>query len=154
MKSVSGQLTCIMKDRLLIQLSMSSQTRSSQTVTRTIESDFEPNLIYLKLTDVSLLPQWAPVFADRVEHAQETTFRVTKGNDAFDLELFANESTLTVDYLRKMAGGRRGGAYIRVMPKPLGGSVVAMTVPVGPNATSAQVATVLEQELEALVKLL
>jgi hypothetical protein len=79
---------------------------------------------------------------------------VTKGGDAFDMELFANESTLTVDYLRDMAGGIRAGAYIRVMPRPLGGSAVAMTVPVGPNATSAQVATVLEQELEALVKLL
>jgi hypothetical protein len=127
---------------------------SSQTVTRTIESDFEPKLIYLKLTDASLIPLWAPVFADKVEHAHETTFRVTKGSDAFDLELLANEAALTVDYLRNMANGRRGGAYIRVMPKPLGGSVVAMTVPVGPNATPAQVATVLEQELEALVKLL
>jgi hypothetical protein len=137
------------KNRLFIQ-----KTMSTQTVTRAIESEFEPNLIYLKLTDVSLLPQWAPVFADKVEQAHETTFRVTKGSDAFDLELFANESTLTVDYLREMAGGRRAGAYIRVMPRPLGGSVVAMTVPVGPSATSAQVATVLEQELEALVKLL
>ena len=126
----------------------------SQTVTRTIESEFEPKLIYLKLTDVSLIPLWAPVFADEVEQARETTFRVTKGSDAFDLELLANEAALTVDYLRDMANGRRGGAYIRVMPKPLGGSVVAMTVPVGPNAIPAQVATVLEQELEALVKLL
>lgn len=127
---------------------------SSQTVTRTIESDFEPNLIYLKLTDVSLLPQWAPVFADKVERGHETTFRVTKGSDAFDMELMANESTLTVDYVREMGNGRRAGAYIRVMPRPLRGSVVAMTVPVGPNATFAQVATVLEQELEALIKLL
>jgi hypothetical protein len=127
---------------------------SNQTVTRTIESEFEPKLIYLKLTDVSLIPLWAPVFADKVEQARETTFRVTKGSDAFDLELLANETALTVDYLRDMANGRRGGAYIRVMPKPLGGSVVAMTVPVGPNAIPAQVATVLEQELEALVKLL
>jgi hypothetical protein len=127
---------------------------STQTVTRAIESDFEAKLIYLKLADVSLIPLWAPVFADKVERAHETTFHVTKGGDAFDMELFANESTLTVDYLREMANGKRGGAYIRVMPKPLGGSVVVMTVPVGPNTTSAQVATVLEQELEALIKLL
>ena len=127
---------------------------SSQTVTRTIESDFEPKLIYLKLIDASLIPQWAPVFADTVDQAHETTFRVTKGGDAFDFELLANELALTVDYLRNMANGRRGGAYIRVMSKPLGGSVVAMTVPVGPNTTPAQVAAVLEQELEALIKLL
>jgi hypothetical protein len=127
---------------------------SIQTVTRTIESDFEPKLIYLKLTDASLIPLWAPVFADKVEHVHETTFRATKGSDTFDLDLLANEPTLTVDYLRDMANGRRGGAYIRVIPKPLGGNVVAMTVPVGPEATPAQVASVLEQELEALVKLL
>jgi hypothetical protein len=85
---------------------------------------------------------------------QGTIFRVTKGGDAFDLEVLSNESTLTVDYLRDMANGKRGGAYIRVMPKPLGGSVVAMTVPVGSNATPTQVAKVLEEELEALIKLL
>src|ERR1700735_2945295 len=102
----------------------------SQTVTRTIESEFEPQLLYLKLTDASSIPLWAPVCADRVEHVHETTFQATKGSDTFDLEILANESTLTVDYLRSMANGRRGGAYIRVMPKPLGGSVVTMTVPV------------------------
>jgi hypothetical protein len=126
---------------------------SSQTVTRTIESDFDPKLIYLKLTDASLIPQWAPAFADTVNHAHETTFRVTKGGEAFDFQLLANELALTVDYLRDMANGRRGGAYIRVMSKPRGGSVVAMTVPVGPDASPAQVAAVLEQELEALIKL-
>ena len=44
-------------------------------------------------------------------------------------------------------------AYLRVMPKPMGGSTVVMTVPVGPNTTPEQVATVLEQELEALIAL-
>jgi hypothetical protein len=127
---------------------------SSQTVTRAIESDFESKLIYLKLTDVSLIPRWAPVFADKVEPAHETTFRVTKGDDSFDMELYSNKSALTVDYLRDMADGRRGGAYIRVMPKPLGGSVVVMTVPIGSNAIPDQVAAVLEQELQALIGLL
>ena len=127
---------------------------SSQTVTRTIESEFDPKLIYLKLTNASSIPLWAPVFADRVEHVHETAFRATKGSDTFDLEILANESALTVDYLRSMANGRRGGAYIRVMPRPLGGSAVTMTVPIGPNVTPSQVAAVLEQELEALVKLL
>ena len=35
----------------------------------------------------------------------------------------------TVDYLREIAPGREGGAYIRVIPRPGGGSVVVMTVP-------------------------
>lgn len=126
---------------------------SNRTVTRVIESDTTPSLIYSKLTDASLIPQWAPVFADRVEHAQGNSFRVTKGNDTFNLDILLNESSLTVDYLRSMADGQRGGAYIRVMPRPLGGSVVTMTVPVAPNTTPAEVATVLEQELQALLKL-
>lgn len=140
--------SCILAGLRLVQCAM-----ASETVTRTIECDGEPEIIYRKLTDVSLIPQWAPVFADRVESASETTFRITKGDDVFDMELLANERALTVDYLRGMGDGRRGGAYIRVMPKPLGGSVVAMTVPVGPKVTPDQVATVLEQELATLINL-
>jgi hypothetical protein len=127
---------------------------SGQTVTRAIESDFDPKRVYLTLTDAYLIPRWAPIFADEVEHAQGTIFRVIKGSDVFDLEVLANESTLTVDYLRDIPNGKRGGAYIRVMPKPLGGSVVAMTIPVGSNATPTEVGKVLEEELEALIKLL
>jgi hypothetical protein len=51
-----------------------------------------------------------------------------------------------------MADGKGGGAYLRVMPKPLGGSVVTMSVPVGLGSTPVQVAVVLEQELETLIK--
>jgi hypothetical protein len=126
---------------------------SNQTVTHAIETDIAPKIIYAKLADASLIPQWAPVFAEKVEHVQGTSFRVTKGNDTFEADILLNESSLTVDYLRNMAGGRRAGAYIRVMPRPLGGSVITMTVPIGPNATSAEVAAVLEQELQALIKM-
>jgi hypothetical protein len=126
---------------------------TNQTVTRAVESDTTPSLIYSILVDASLIPQWAPVFADRVKHAQGNSFRVTKGNDTFNLDILMNESSLTVDYLRDMGNGKRGGAYIRVMARPLGGSVVAMTVPVGPSTTPAEVAAVLEQELQALLKL-
>ncbi len=126
---------------------------SRQTVTRAIESDIEPERIYSNLANAFLIPQWAPVFADKVDHADGNAFRVIKGSDVFNLQLIANESSLTVDYLRDMAGGKRGGAYIRVMPQPSGGSVIVMTVPLGPNATPDQVAEGLEQELEALIKL-
>jgi hypothetical protein len=50
-------------------------------------------------------------------------------------------------------GGEARGAYIRVTPRPLGGSVVTMTVPVDPNTTLAEVAAVLEQELQALIRI-
>ena len=96
----------------------------------------------------------APVFADNVKPANNTSFRVTKGSDVFAMQLLANEHALTVDYLRDMANGRRAGAYLRVMPRPLGGSVVAMTVPVGPDVAPTQVAAVIDQELAALINLL
>lgn len=126
---------------------------SVQTVTRAIESPLEPEHIYRKLTNVFLIPRWAPVFADKVEHVQGNLYRLTKGGDVFNLELITSESGLTVDYLRSMANGKRGGAYIRVTPRPLNGSVVVMTVPVGSNTSPDQVAEGLEQELAALIGL-
>src|SRR5580698_4348653 len=122
---------------------------SKQTVTRAVESDVEPKLIYAKLADASLIPQWAPVFADKLELVEGTRFRVTKGNDVFAMDVTANEASLTVDYVREMAGGRRGGAYIRVTPRPMGGSTVTMTVPLGPGVTAEQVGAVVDQELAA-----
>ena len=58
-----------------------------------------------------------------------------------------------VDYIREMPNGRRGGAFIRVTPRPLGGSSITMTVPIAPNTTEADVAKVLEQELADLDQL-
>jgi hypothetical protein len=58
-----------------------------------------------------------------------------------------------VDYIREMPNGKRGGAYIRVIPRPLGGSTVIMTVPIGPSTVEFEVAKVLEQELADLVEL-
>jgi hypothetical protein len=126
---------------------------SMQTVTGATESDLEPERIYQKLTNAFLIPRWAPVFADNVEHVQGNVYRLTKGGDVFHLELITNEPALTVDYLRTMANGKRGGAYIRVTPRPLNGSVVVMTVPVATNTSPDQVAEVLEQELAALIGL-
>jgi hypothetical protein len=59
----------------------------------------------------------------------------------------------TVDYLREVAPGRKGGAYLRVLPRPGHGSVVVMTVPLAPGADSAAVAANLQQELNSLVHL-
>jgi hypothetical protein len=51
-----------------------------------------------------------------------------------------------------MPNGKRGGAYIRVTPRPLGGSTITMTVPIGPNAIESDVAKILEQELADLIR--
>jgi hypothetical protein len=126
---------------------------SRRTVNCAIESDLQPQRIYEILANALRIPDWAPVFAEKIEHVEGMSLRVTKGADTFNVDLIANESSLTVDYLRDMTGGRRGGAYLRVMPQPFGGSVVVMMVPVGTNTPPAEVAAVLEQELEEFIKL-
>ena len=125
----------------------------NQTITRTIESTLEPTAIFAALSKPELIPRWAPVFADSTEHISASNYRFTKGTDTFAVEVITNSTSLTVDYLREMANNIRGGAYIRVMPRPLGGSTVVMTIPLGSTSVPEDVAKVLEQELEALIKL-
>src|SRR5450631_2276530 len=59
----------------------------------------------------------------------------------------------TVDYLREIAPGGEGGAYIRAIPRPGGGSVVVMTLPLLLDAERTAVAATLRDELNALVSL-
>lgn len=126
---------------------------SNQTVTRTVESDSEPIEIYNALAEVSNIPKWAPVFADAIERIDDTQFSVTKNDATFKMELVLHPSAGTVDYVREMPNNKRGGAYIRVTPRPLGGSTVTMTVPIGPNTNESEVGRTLEQELAELIRL-
>ncbi len=126
---------------------------SNQTVTRAAESELEPGASYAILAEAGNLPKWAPVFADAVERVDATHLRVTKGGDTFNVELLLNRAAGTVDYIREMSNNRRGGAYIRVTPRPLGGSAVTMTVPLGPNTSDAKVGRTVEQELADLIAL-
>jgi hypothetical protein len=123
---------------------------SERTVTRSLEADLEPERILRVLNDPARLPEWAPVFADKVEHGQNG-WRVTKNNESFNVQVNVSTVAGTVDFLREMADGKRGGAYARVFPRPLGGSVVVMTVPLAPGSSPVEVARVVEQELAALV---
>jgi hypothetical protein len=125
----------------------------TQTVTRSAESDLEPGKIYNVLAQVSNIPKWAPVFADAIERIDDMHYRVTRKGEVFPLEVSLHPSAGAVDYIREMPNGKRGGAYIRVTPRPVGGSTVTMTVPIGPNTTDSDVAKVLEQELADLVQL-
>jgi hypothetical protein len=125
----------------------------TQTVTRAAETDVEPGKLYDVLADASNIPRRAPVFADSLEPVGDLRFRVTKGGEGFDLEVHLHPSAGAVDYVREMPGGRRGGAYMRVMPRPLGGSTVCMTVPLGPNAREAEVGATVEKELAELIEL-
>ena len=126
---------------------------SDRTVTRSVETDVEPDLILNILRDPRSIPKWVPVFADTVETDGPSGWRVIKDGRVFSLEIVVEQASRTVDYLRETAPGKKGGAYIRVLPRPNGGSVVVMTLPIPPDTEAASVTTILSQELETLVKL-
>jgi hypothetical protein len=125
----------------------------SQTVTRAAESDLEPGSIYTVLAHASNVPKWAPGFADAIERIEDARYRVTKNGQTFNVEVYLHPSAGTVDYVREMPNGKRGGAYLRVTPRPLGGSTTTITVPVGPTTSESEVAKVLEQELADIIQL-
>jgi len=125
----------------------------SQTVTRATESDLELARIYAVLAEAGNIPKWAPVFADAVERIDDVNHRVTKNGATFGIQVLLHPPAGTVDYIREMPNGNRGGAYLRITPRPLGGCVIAMTVPIGPNTNESEVAKVVERELADLVQL-
>lgn len=139
--------------RIRSALRLIGSSMSTRTITRSIESDLEPEAILGVLNDPARIPEWAPAFADQIEHTAQSGWRVTKGGESFNVQVNVSTIAGTVDFLREMAGGKRGGAYARVFPRPMGGSVVVMTVPLAPAADPQQVAEVLEQELTTLVSL-
>jgi hypothetical protein len=119
----------------------------AQTATLAIESESAPSKLIKLLSEVEHIPKWAPVFADSVERVSDSHCRVTKNGQVFDLEVALNTSAGTVDHIREMSQGKRGGAYLRVTPRPLGGSSICMTVPIGADTTEIEVQKVLAQEL-------
>jgi hypothetical protein len=65
-----------------------------------------------------------------------------------------NEDAGTVDYLREVAPGRESGAYLRAVPRPAGGTVIVMTLPLLPDTDPEDISTTLTAELAALAGLL
>jgi hypothetical protein len=126
---------------------------ANQTATRAVECDLEPGRVYDVLSDATNILKWAPVFADSVEPIGDLRYRVAKNGEGFDLEVHLHTSAGAVDYVRELPNGRRGGAYVRVTPRPLGGSTICMTIPIGPTATEGEIGKILEQELAELVRL-
>ena len=130
-----------------------SEQAVSRTMTQTVETDATPNSILKILEDPKRIPEWAPVFADKVERDRANAYRVTKGEAVFPLEAVVERASRTVDYLRVSGSGEKTGAHIRVLPRPGGGSVVVMTLPLPPGGNADQVGAVLGQELHALTRL-
>jgi len=127
---------------------------SVRTVTGTVESDASPDSVVEFLADPRNIPQWAPAFADKVESDAREGWEITKNGSSFSLQVSVQRPSRTVDYLREVAPGIRGGAYLRVLPRPGGGSVIVLTLPVPAGSDRSAVATVLNQELEALAALM
>jgi hypothetical protein len=137
----------------LANLNLIQYDMATQTVTHAVESDSEPTKFFNLLAAVENIPKWAPVFADSIERIGDSRYRVRKNGEAFEMDVVANPSACTVDYIREMPNGKRGGAFIRVTPRPLGGSSITMTVPIAANTTEADVAKILSQELADLSRM-
>ena len=125
----------------------------SRTETQSAEADAPVANVLAVLTNAARIPQWAPAFADEVSGDSRSGWLVTKDGQAFTLRVAAVPAAGTVDYLRELAPGREGGAYLRVIPRPGGGSVIIMTLPVPPGGDPAVTAATLAAELAALVSL-
>lgn len=123
------------------------------TVSSSIETDASPESVLQVLSNPRRIPEWAPGFADRVEANEGGCWSVTKGDKAFPLEVVVFGPARTVDYLREVSPGKKGGAFLRVLPRPRGGSVVVMTLPVPQGASTEETARILDEELQGLTKL-
>src|SRR5580704_9968248 len=125
---------------------------SPRTETRSVETEAGPDAVVSLLADARRIPEWAPAFADEIIGDAESGWRVTKDGRTFSLRVAVSPDAATVDYLREIAPGREGGAYLRAVPRPGGGSVVVMTVPLIPDVNPTDIALTLRDELTALAR--
>ncbi len=132
---------------------MTESHSSRRTVTQSIESEASPDAVVGVLAQAPRIPEWAPAFVDRVTGDARSGWLATKDGRDFALRVMVDQSAGTVDYLREVAPGREGGAYLRAIPRPGGGSVIAMTVPLPPGVNPTDTASTLAQELDALAAL-
>jgi hypothetical protein len=124
-------------------------TDGDRTASGSIESDAARELVVDLLVDASRIPEWAPAFADTVARDGEA-WRATMGQSEFTFSVVAVSAAGTVDFIRELAPGQLGGAYLRVVPRPRGGCVITMTLPVRPGTDPAATRATLTAELIAL----
>jgi hypothetical protein len=122
-------------------------------MTQSIESDADPDRVFELLADAHRIPDWAPAFADTVTPTPPFGWEAVKDGKAFAIRVAADHVSRSVDYLRQVAPGREGGAYLRVLPRPMGGSVIVMTIPVPPGGSRDAANSILADELARLDEL-
>ncbi|THD61241.1 SRPBCC family protein [Phenylobacterium sp.] len=126
----------------------------SRTVTLAIELEAAEDAIFDLLRDPRNIPRWAPNFADAVDpEPGASKYLAVKAGQAFALRVVVEPKVRSVDYLREIAPGREGGAFLRVLPRPGGGSVVVMTIPTPPGGDPESARRVLRDELDRLATL-
>ena len=132
---------------------MAQLSGAARSVTQSIESVADVAVVVALLADPTRIPEWAPDFADRVAGDARSGWQASKDDTDFALRMAVNQDAGTVDYLRQVAPGREGGAYIRAVPRPRGGSVIVMTLPLLPDVDPDTVAATLTREINALASL-
>jgi polyketide cyclase/dehydrase/lipid transport protein len=125
-----------------------------RTETQSIESVAGPDAVVAFLADPRHIPDWAPAFADTIRGNTQSGWTATKNGRDFSLRVPVSADARTVDYLREIAPGREGGAFLRAVPRPGGGSVIVMTLPLLPDVDPADTAATLTRELKELARLL
>jgi hypothetical protein len=124
-----------------------------RTETGSVETKASPDAVVAVLADARNLPTWAPGFVDSVAGDPESGWVGTKGDQSFAIRVPVNPVAGTVDYLREIAPGREGGAFLRAVPRPGSGTVIVMTLPILPGTDRAETAAILTEELAALAAL-
>ncbi|MDQ2727176.1 MAG: hypothetical protein M3Y91_04760 [Actinomycetota bacterium] len=127
--------------------------RAARTETQSFEVDGPVTAVVAVLADPTRIPQWASAFADEVRGDYSSGWQATKDGRDFSLRVAINSDAGTVDYLRQVASGREGGAYLRAIPRPGGGSVITMTLPLLPDVDPADTVAALARELATLASL-
>jgi Polyketide cyclase / dehydrase and lipid transport len=125
----------------------------ARTQTQAIETAVDPDVIWALLADPRHIPAWAPAFADAITGSEHQGWQAVKDGRGFALRVACARAQRTVDYLGAIAPGREGGAYLRVLARPGGGSVIVMTLPLTPGTGPETVTANLRAELAALARL-
>ena len=125
-----------------------------RTATATVEVGAEPATVMALAADAGRIPQWAPGFADAVRVEDDGIFSATKDGRRFRLRVVTDLRAGTIDFLRTAASAGNGGAHLRATPRPGGGAVIAMTVPVPASGDVASAAATVGAELGALARML
>ncbi len=124
-----------------------------KTVTGALETDLSADTILGFVGEPRNLPQWAPGFADAIESGEGGQWKISMGEKSFSIEVIVNRSSRTVDFVREIAPGKKGGASLRVLQLPGGGSASVMTLPVAAGSTPEAVTGILNQDLQEIVRL-